>query len=124
MYIKVINPKTNGKNAYSNKGSARQAANYLEHEAEKVGDKAVCFTSEKDAMSGDEVVALLDANRKGLRADDAKFYSLVISPSEKDLEHIGNDPAKLRAYTQDVMHAYAENFNFKDEKKLGEKDLV
>jgi hypothetical protein len=124
MHIKVLNPKTNGKNAYSNKGSARQAANYLEHEAKKDGDKAVFFSSENAQLTGDDAVAMLDSNRKGLRADDAKFYSLVISPSEQELAHIGNDPVKLQAYTRDVMHAYAENFNLKDGRKLAEKDLV
>jgi len=124
MYIKVIDPKTNGKNAYSNKGSSRQAANYLEGEAKKQGEKAEFFTGEKAGLSGDETVVMLDSNRKGLRADDAKFYSLVISPSEQELEHIGNDPAKLRAYTKDVMHAYAETFVLKNGEKLSEKDLV
>lgn len=124
MHIKVLHPKTNGKNAYSNKGSARQAANYLEHEAKKEGEKAVFFSSENAQLTGDDAVAMLDSNRKGLRADDAKFYSLVISPSEQELAHIGNDPVKLQAYTRDVMHAYAENFNLKDGRKLTEKDLV
>lgn len=124
MHIKVINPKTNGKNAYSNKGSARQAANYLEHEAKQIGEKAEFFSSEQAGLTGDDAVAMLDNNRKGLRADDAKFYSLVISPSDEELAHIGNDPVKLRAYTRDVMHAYAENFNLKDGRKLAEKDLV
>lgn len=124
MHIKVINPKTNGKNAYSNRGSARQAANYLAHEAKQVGEKAEFFSSEQVRLTGDEAVAMLDNNRKGLRADEAKFYSLVISPSDQELAHIGNDPVKLRAYTRDVMHAYAENFNLKDGRKLAEKDLV
>jgi len=124
MYIKVIHPKTNGKNAYSNTGSARQATNYLEGEAKKVGEQAVFFNSEKDGMTGDKAVALIDDNRKGLRKDDMKFYSLVISPSQEELAHIGNDPVRLKAYTQDVMHAYAKNFNLKDGKKLAAKDLV
>lgn len=124
MHIKVLHPKTNGKNAYSNKGSARQAANYLEHEAKKEGEKAVFFSGEHVQLTGDDAVAMLDSNRKGLRADDAKFYSLVISPSEQELAHIGNDPMKLQAYTRDVMHAYSENFNLKDGRKLAEKDLV
>jgi hypothetical protein len=124
MHIKVLNPKTNGKNAYSNTGSARQAANYLEHEAKQEGEKAVFFSSENTQLTGDDAVTMLDSNRKGLRADDAKFYSLVISPSEQELAHIGSDPVKLQAYTRDVMHAYAENFNLKDGRKLAEKDLV
>lgn len=124
MYIKIINPATNGKKAYSNKGSARQATNYLEGEAKKQGEKAVFFDSTRTDISGDEAVQLLDSNRKGLRKDDAKFYSLVISPSAQELEHIGSDPQKLRDYTARVMQEYAANFVTKSGQPLSEKDLV
>lgn len=124
MYIKIINPATNGKNAYSNKGSARQATNYLEGEAKKQGETAVFFNAERADMSGDEAVELIDTNRKGLRKDDAKFYSLVISPSAQELEHIGNDAQKLQHYTARVMQEYAANFVTKSGQPLGEKDLV
>jgi len=124
MYIKIILPKVNGKKAYSNKGSARQATNYLEHEAKKVGEKAVFFNQDTDRLTGDEAVAMIDSNRKGLRAGDDKFYSIVISPSDEELTHIGNDAAKLRDFTKNVLHAYAENFTLKDGGKLAEKELV
>ncbi|WP_202910562.1 DUF5712 family protein [Hymenobacter sediminis] len=124
MYIKIINPATNGKNAYSNRGSARQATNYLEGEAKKQGEQAVFFNSERTDLSGDDAVQLIDSNRKGLRKDDAKFYSLVISPSALELEHIGHDPQKLRAYTARVMQEYAANFVTKSGQPLSEKDLV
>ncbi|WP_206026012.1 DUF5712 family protein [Hymenobacter metallicola] len=124
MYIKIINPATNGRNAYSNKGSARQASNYLEKDAKKQGHSVAFFNSSATDLSGDQIVRLLDTNHKGLRLNDVKFYSLVISPSERELEHINNDSTKLRAYTTDVMHAYAENFVLKNGQKLTEKDLV
>ncbi|MCB2380476.1 DUF5712 family protein [Hymenobacter sp. BT635] len=124
MYIKIINPATNGKNAYSNRGSARQATNYLEGEAKKQGEKAVFFNANRDDISGDEAVQLIDSNRKGLRKDDAKFYSLVISPSAQELEHIGHDPQKLQAYTARVMQEYAATFVTKSGQPLTEKDLV
>lgn len=124
MYIKVINPTTHGKSAYSNQGSARQATNYLEGEAKKIGEQATFFTNNQAGLSGDEAVVLLDNNHKGLRVNEAKFYSLVISPSAEELAHIGNDPSKLQAYTRDVMRAYAENFSLKDGRKLAETDLV
>lgn len=124
MYIKIINPATNGKNAYSNRGSARQATNYLEGEAKKQGEQATFFNSERADLSGDDAVQLIDSNRKGLRRDDAKFYSLVISPSAQELEHIGHDPQKLRDYTARVMQEYAANFVTKSGQPLGEKDLV
>lgn len=40
---------------------------------------------------------------KGLRAGEAKFYSVVLRPSEQELVHIDNDPEKLRVYTWQVM---------------------
>lgn len=124
MYIKIINPATNGKNAYSNKGSARQATNYLEGEAKKQGGPAVFFTSERADLRGDEAVNLIDSNRKGLRKNEAAFYSLVISPSARELEHIGHDRQKLQAFTARVMQEYAANFTVKSGKLLGEKELV
>lgn len=124
MYIKIINPATNGKKAYSNRGSARQATNYLEGEAKKQGEVAVFFNSNRTDISGDEAVQMLDANRKGLQKEDAKFYSLVISPSAQELEHIGSDPQKLRDYTARVMQEYATNFVTKSGQPLSEKDLV
>lgn len=125
MYIKVINPTTHGKSAYSNQGSARQATNYLEGEAKKIGEQATFFTGNQTGLSGNEAVALLDNNRRGLRVNEAKFYSLVISPSAEELAHIGNDSSKLQAYTRDVMRAYAENFSLKEGgRKLAETDLV
>ncbi|MBW3127706.1 hypothetical protein KYK14_04040 [Hymenobacter profundi] len=59
-----------------------------------------------------------------MRKDEAKFFSLVISPSEKELNHISNDPMKLKAYTAHVMQEYAANFRMKSGQPLGEKDLV
>lgn len=124
MYIKIINPATDGKQAYTNRGSARQATNYLEGEAKKQGDTAVFFNAEKDQLSGDEAVQLIDSNRKGLRRDDAKFFSLVVSPSAEELAHIRNDPERLKAFTTRVMQEYAGNFTLKSGKSLDEKDLV
>ena len=124
MYIKIINPKTDGKNAYSNTGSAAQAVNYLKKEAKEHGQEAAFFGRESEQLSGDEVTQMLDRNVKGLRAQDAKFYSLVISPSAAELAHIGNDDAKLRAYTRDVMASYGENFRLPNGKKLGAEDVV
>jgi hypothetical protein len=124
MYIKIINPATNGKKAYSNKGSAAQAVNYLKKEAKDNGQQAAFFTNDKELIGAADVTQMLDSNVKGLRADDAKFYSLVISPSAEELAHIGNDDAKLRAYTREVMAAYAENFKLKSGSKLGAESLV
>ena len=124
MYIKVINPATHGRNAYANTGSARQATNYLEGEAKKQQQQAIFFNAERSVIQGKEAVLLLDSNHKGLRKSEAKFYSLVISPSPQELDHIGHDPQKLRQYTTRVMQEYAATVVPKSGNTLREKDLL
>ena len=125
MHAKLINPKAHGKKAYNNQGSAAQTLNYLTHEARKNGHEARFFDGQQDALDRDAVLPALDNNVKGLRANEAKFYSLVLSPSPEELAHIGGgDEAKLRAFTREVMAAYAANFRLKDGGAVGKDDLV
>lgn len=124
MYVKLINPATHGQAAYSNSGSSAQALNYLKQEAGKDGQEAAFFNSEEDGLSAQDLMHDIDSNVKGLRADDAKFYSLVISPSEAELAHIGNDEERLKEYTRKVMEQYAQNFQLKDGRRLGREDIV
>ncbi|GAB3637906.1 hypothetical protein GCM10027422_34960 [Hymenobacter arcticus] len=125
MYVKVINPKTNGQKVFDNAGSARRTTNYLEKEAKENGREATFFTSpDKPLLMADEVVALIDGNQKGLRATSAKFYSLVLSPGAEELAALGADGQILAAYMQQAMDLYAKNFQFKSGHKLREADLV
>lgn len=125
MYAKVINPKTNGKKAYDNKGSSLRTTNYLAKEAKDAGEVATFFGAPgSPEKTAEEVVAMLDGNVKGLRKDDAKFYSLVLSPSQEELLRIGDNPKGLTEYTQHVMDDYAKNFTLKNGKELGEPNLV
>jgi hypothetical protein len=79
------------------------------------------FSYNQDEVLYNQVIESIDKNGKGnLRKDEAKFYSLVLAPTQEELEHIGNDEEKLRAYTRNAIQAYAENFN----KGLESKDLV
>jgi hypothetical protein len=129
MYSKVINPEKDGRIAYNNKGSVARLGNYLEKELDlaKTPNGKVFFNSE-GSFTKYEMVRSIDTNVKGLTADDDKFYSLVLSPSQAELEHIKNDASKLRAFTANCMENYAQNFNIKTKdgslKKLSEKDLV
>ena len=118
---------------YANSGSARRTTNYLEKEAKELAEKEAKETAEKAKFFGspengiytaDEVVTMLDNNHKGLRKEDAKFYSLVLSPSAQELGEMGNDPKALERYTQNVMEQYAKNFTLKGGRELGESDLV
>ncbi len=123
MYVKLINPATHGKAAYTNSGSCAQTLNYLRHEAVGEGQEARFFGA-SDELSADELQQMINTNVKGLRAGEARFYSLVLSPSEDELAHIGSDPAKVKEYTWRVMGEYAQNFKLKGGQQLRSTDLV
>lgn len=123
MYAKVINPKTNGQKVYNNSGSTRRLTNYLSQEAKENGWPVVFFDGSGE-KTVEQVVAMLDNNYKGLRKDEAKFYSLVLSPSSLELAYSGADPKDLKKYTQNVMDDYAKNFTLKNGKELSEPSLV
>lgn len=124
MYVKLINPATHGKAAYTNSGSSAQTLNYLKHEAVGEEQEARFFGADDDELSADELQRAIDTNVKGLRAGEARFYSLVLSPSEDELAHIGSDPEKLKEYTRQVMDQYAQNFKLKGGQQLRSADLV
>ena len=124
MYAKLINPATHGKAAYTNSSSCAQTLNYLKHEAVGEGQEARFFGAGTDELNADELQQMIDTNVKGLRAGEARFYSLVLSPSEDELAHIGSDPAKLKEYTRRVMDEYAQNFKLKGGQQLRSTDLV
>lgn len=125
MYLKLIDPKTHGKAAYNNKGSSLQTVNYLVHEVKKDrGEVDIFFGRNGDFIQPEHVQQAIDNNIKGLRAQEQKFYSLIISPSENELKHIQNNEQLLKDYTRQVMELYARNFNLKDGLKLQSEDLV
>ena len=106
----------------SNTGSSAKLARYLdkENKGKDLKDRRNFFSHSRDRVGLQEAVRRLDANKKNLGNKDAKFFLINISPSQKELEHIGNDEKKLMAYTRSVMDAYARNFN----KGLEGKDLL
>ncbi len=123
MYSKIINPAKHGNMAFNNKSSAARLGNYLNKEPSSKQEKGVFFNNLGD-YDKKRVVESIDNNVKGLTSKDDKFHSLVIAPSAKELEHIGNDQAKLKAFTIACMEKYAANFNLAGGKILSEKDLV
>ncbi|MEN7551842.1 DUF5712 family protein [Rapidithrix thailandica] len=118
MHSKIIDPARHGSKVYDNRSTAAFAVTYLGHEQ---GDKLRFFNQEREAVTAEEVIQALDHNIKGLRKEEEKFHCLVLSPSQEELRHIGNEEAKLKQFTQAVMENYARNFQ---RKKLTEKDLL
>ena len=124
MHTKVINPQTHGKDVYQNTGSTARTLNYLVQESKGKGEEVAFFGAEKDGLTAEQVRASIDQNVKGLRDDEVKFYSLVLSPSADELARIGNDEGKLTAFTREAMEQYAGNFHLKGGRELTSSDLV
>lgn len=102
------------------KGSVRNFANYLEKENEDriPEEQEHFFNQTEDKVQLEEVVREIDGNTAKLGKDDPKFYSMVVSPTQRELKHIGNDPEKLREYTRELMKEYAESFNREPKKTV------
>jgi hypothetical protein len=127
MYIKVINPKTHGKNAYTNSGSCAGLVEYLKKEDKDKGlDKEFYFSHDKDRVLSSDVIRSIDNNCPSIVKGEARFYSLVVAPHPNEMDHIGNDKTKIKAYVRDTMDIYAGNFNGKNgtNKNLSGGDLV
>ena len=105
----------------SNAGSCGQLVEYLEKENNlKAEPKAeLWFNQGRDDLRPYEVRQGIDTNTAKLKQSEAKFYLVNISPSQKELQHIGNDPQKLKEYARGVMAEYAANF----QKGLGPDDV-
>ncbi len=124
MHTKILKSESKVGTVYDNRGSSNRLVSYMNHETKEPNELGIYFTHNREGIDKDEVVEAIDHNVKGLRATDAKFYSLVISPSQAELDHIGSDENKLKAYTRQVMENYASNFKLKSGQELESKDLV
>ncbi|WP_299758689.1 DUF5712 family protein [uncultured Pontibacter sp.] len=126
MNIKILG---GGSGTYANRGSSAALVNYLQHEdLERLREGQAAepfFDQERERVSAREAVYRLDHNKGQLGKNDAKFYALIVSPSEKELKHMGTTKEEqaraLKAYVREqVLPAYAANFN----KGLDAKDIL
>lgn len=106
------------------RGSVRDFVNYLEKENEGKAPEhqEQYFNQEENNIGAERVIAEIDANTAKLKKREPKFYSLVVSPSQRELKHIGDDPEKLRQYTRELMKDYAASF-YRD-KEVTVKDIL
>jgi len=127
MYINITDSETG-----NNKASSRQLVNYLEKEnrtaLEEGRENELWFNSLNKNITPQEVRVKIDNNIAKLSRNDAKFFLINISPSEKEIvylkEQFGEKGAEeeLKKYAAYVMDVYARNF-----KRSGiesEKDLL
>jgi len=75
------------------------------------------FDQENDSVSPEKVVEEIDVNTFKMRQKDPEFYSIVVSPNQRKLKAIGNDPNLLREYTRKLMEDYAKSFHRNQEVK-------
>jgi hypothetical protein len=114
MYI-AISPQKTGP-TYQNSVSDYVAYLEKENEENEAGDtleakKEFFFNQHREDIDPAEVIKAIDGNTAKLRKQDSRFYSLIVSPSQRELTHLQNDPEKLKSYTRQVMKTYAESFH-------------
>lgn len=96
-------------------GSCGGLVEYLEKE-----QAGLWFAQGREQLAGHEVVAWIDHNKRNLGREDAKYYQVILAPSQAELAHIGGDSHKLQAFTRAAMDQYAANFG----KGIESKDLM
>ncbi len=124
MHIKVIQPEKDGKKVYDNSEGVDALIEYLKHEKKEEGKTLLFFNQDRSNITPNLAKEMINNNVKGLRKGGAKFYSIVISPSEDELRHIGNSNKRLRQYTRMVMQHYADTYKLKKGRRIESKDVV
>ncbi|MBA5793518.1 molybdopterin-guanine dinucleotide biosynthesis protein MobB [Flavobacterium sp. xlx-214] len=115
MFINITDSETG-----NNKASSGQLVGYLEKEKrtalEESRENELWFNNLNKNITPQEVRVKIDNNIAKLSRNDAKFFLINISPSEKEIiylkEQFGEKTAeeKLKEYATCVMDAYARNF--------------
>ena len=104
-----------------NTGSCAVYAYYLDHESRWKKEhgqdekRIPFFDPEGKAVSLETVISAIDSNKSGLHVEDAKFFSLILNPSEKEAAKLGGTREKkmrsLGIMVDRMMDRYAEGFN-------------
>ncbi len=125
MVTRILKTKDSGNIVYDNKGSVERLVNYLKHEAKENNSPDIYFFNQSEInLKPDDVLDKIDNNIKGVKTTDSKFFTLIISPSQDELNHLKNDEKKLIEYTQKVMENYGNNFQLGNDKKIQKDELV
>jgi len=125
MYINITDSEKGG-----NKESSGQLVHYLDKENRlyKTDEPMLWFNGNSTCIQSYEVRNKLDNNVAKLCRNDAKFFLINISPSQKEISHLkklygeGGAKEKLKAYAVKMMDEYA--LNFKKENIKSNSDLL
>ncbi|WBL25732.1 MobB family relaxase [Zunongwangia sp. HGR-M22] len=109
MYITISPQKLGG--AFSQ--SAGDFVNYLEKEnqGKDPSEKEFFFNQQEDGIKPFQVIKEIDGNTDRLKLKEPKYYSITINPSRYELQHIQNNPEKLKAFVREAMKEYASSFH-------------
>ena len=104
-----------------NTGSCAAYADYLEHESrwkkehEQDEKRIPFFDPDGKAVSMETVISAIDSNKSGLHVEDAKFFSLILNPSDKEIAMLGSTlEEKMKSIgilVDKMMDRYAKGFN-------------
>ena len=117
MHIDFAPPSSG---TYNNAGSSRQLANYCEHEDLERMEKGIYtdgfFNLTDNNIYKSKVIKDIDTNIGQLLKTDAKFFAIHVSPSESELQAMGNTEQEkaeaMKRYIREVfIPEYAKNFN-------------
>lgn len=139
MYSKLDRPNKNAIKVSDNVGSCVKLASYMDKEK---GVEKSFFSHFDNSVPLSEVMQKIDNNKRTLKKNQDKFYSLSYNPSSKEVQHLvklltGKEVKELseltqgerqlvfdefRDYIRNCMDVYAKNFN--RERELSGEDLV
>lgn len=115
MYINISDSETG-----NNKGSSGQLVGYLEKENRTAlaegRENELWFNDLSKDITPQEVRVKIDNNVAKLSRNDAKFFLINISPSQKEISYLKEQfgekgtEEELKKYAACVMDAYARNF--------------
>jgi hypothetical protein len=109
MYVTISPQKSGGNYAVS----VADYVQYLEKENEglTIGEHTFFFNQQESRVPWQQVVEAIDGNTAKLSRKEPRFYAITISPSQAELKALANPAADLKAYTRQLMEAYAKCFH-------------
>lgn len=113
MYINITDSESG-----NNKDSSKQLVHYLDKENRLFDNlkPELWFNGTSNVIPSHKVGSMLDNNIAKLGRDDAKFFLINISPSQKEIAWLkaqyGEDGVKemLKSFAIGIMDKYAKNF--------------
>lgn len=123
MNLKISGQST--KTNYKNNDTSAGAVHYDEHDLQNFLGEALelgaqekqmqFFDMEGHVVTAAEVIDKIDRHHLGLHKDEAKFYCIMLDPSDPEIAAMGADLTERLAngqqYVFDIMDAYAKNFH-------------